>query len=133
MLQKMTKSKRLSNEKTPDDDEPAFKIRPVALLSRPRSWAIYGKSGTGKTTFSATFPKPILQLDIRDQGTDSIADHKDIDLVEIDSWPTFEEVYYFLKENPKKYKTIVVDTITQLQQICLEYVMQGKKKDGSRL
>jgi hypothetical protein len=70
---------------------------------------------------------------VRDQGTDSIADHDDIDLKEVEGWEDFEETYYFLKENPKRYKTIVIDTITQLQQMCLEYVMRDKKKEGSRL
>lgn len=130
---KMRLKNRLNGKRLTEEQETGFKIRPVSLLNRPRSWAIYGKSGSGKTTFSATFPKPILLLDIRDQGTDSIADHENIDMVEIDSWDAFEEAYYFLKENPRKYKTIVIDTITQLQQICLEHVMRGKKKDGARL
>lgn len=120
-----------SEKKTPETD--GLDIKPVGLLDRPRSWAIYGKSGSGKTTLSGTFPKPILLIDIRDQGTDSIADQKQIDMVEVNTWDKFEDVYYYLKENPKKYKTIVIDTITQLQQVCLEHVMTGKKKDGSRL
>lgn len=108
-------------------------IKPISVLNRPRSWAIYGRSGSGKTTFAASFPKPILLIDIRDQGTDSIADHEDIDVVEIESWEQLEEVYYYLRDNPKKYKTVVVDTITQLQQLCLEDAIGAKTKDKSRV
>jgi hypothetical protein len=44
-----------------------------------------------------------------------------------------DEIYYFLKENPKRYKTVVVDTVTQAQQMCMEYVMRDKKKDAGRV
>lgn len=94
-----------------------------------RSYAIYGRSGSGKTTLSATFPKPILLLDIRDKGTDSIANEDGIDVMDVETWEDIENVYYFLKENPKKYKTVVFDTITQLQQVCIEEVSGGKGGD----
>jgi phage nucleotide-binding protein len=129
----MKLKKPLKKRPETDEDDGDIHPRPISLLNRPRSWAIYGKSGSGKTTFAATFPKPILLLDVRDQGTDSIADHDDIDMVEIDSWERFEEAYYYLKANPKKYKTVVMDTITQLQQVCLEYVISDKKKDTTRV
>jgi AAA domain-containing protein len=125
--------KRRTNGKNKEKESNDLGIKPVSLLGRPLSWAIYGKSGTGKTTFSSTCLKPILILDVRDQGTDSIADHEDIDMKEIETWDDFEEIYYFLKENPKRYKTVVIDTITQLQQMCLEHVMKDKKKDSARL
>ena len=47
-----------------------FPVRPVSEIKAPRSWAIYGRSGSGKTTFSSTFPGPTLLLDIDDRGTE---------------------------------------------------------------
>lgn len=103
-------------------------VRAVKDIIRPRSWCIYGRSGTGKTTYAATFPSPILLLDIRDRGTDSVSDHDSLDVRDIDVMDELEETYYFLKKNPREYKTIVIDTATQLQQMFMEEVGGNKKR-----
>jgi hypothetical protein len=61
--------------------------KPVQEVKYNGSTALYGRSGTGKTTLSASWPKPILYLNIKDNGTDSISDVEDIDVVHIDSIP----------------------------------------------
>lgn len=104
-------------------------IKRVADIKKSRSYVIYGRAGTGKTTLASTFPGPILLLDVRDEGTDSIADVEDVDVTEIETWEDFEDTYWYLKENPGLYKTVVVDTITNLQQIAVEDVAARKKKD----
>jgi AAA domain len=105
-------------------------VRSVANIKRPRSWCFYGRSGSGKTTLSSTFPHPILLLDVRDRGTDSITD-RDVDVKEIESIEDLEDAFYFLKKNPKRYKTIVIDTVTQLQQLFMEVVTEASRKRSS--
>jgi hypothetical protein len=105
-----------------------FAFQRVGEIIRPRSWALYGRSGSGKTTLASSFPKPILILDIRDQGTDSISDVKDVFVKEIDDWEEIEEIYYWLKDHPTRFKTIVFDTVTQMQQICMEHIVFKKSK-----
>ena len=85
--------------------------------------AIYGASGTGKTTFAATFPKPLLHIDIK-EDTDRVLQGIDgVETISIDNTDDYDELYWWLKENPNKYKTVVIDTISQLQEITLqEYV-----------
>lgn len=104
-------------------------VQHVKDIRRPRSWCIYGRSGSGKTTLSATFPGPILLLDVRDKGTDSVID-QDVDVKEIESLDDIEDTYYFLKDNPKVYKTIVIDTATQLQQVFIEEITSSSRKNG---
>ena len=101
-------------------------------LNLIRSWAIYGRAGTGKTTLVASFPKPILILDVRDEGTDSIVDQKDVFVAVINSWDDFEEVLADLQRNPDQFKTVAIDTITQLQQILVEGITAGKNLKGKR-
>ena len=107
-------------------------IKKVADIDRPRSWAIYGRSGAGKTTFAGTFPAPILLLDIKDKGTDSVKDVKNLDVWEIEEWDDLEDVYEFLESSQNKYKTVVFDTITQLQDMCLVWVLSKKRKSTKR-
>lgn len=108
------------------------RIKPVGSLERVGSFAIYGRAGSGKTTLASTFPKPILLLDIRDKGTDSIADIKGIDVIEIESLDDIEDIYYMLKDRTK-YKTVVFDTVTEMQKIVMKQVVEGKKKSTDRL
>ena len=70
----------------------ALPIKPVAEMRQPQSYAIYGRSGTGKTTLAGTFPKPVLVLDINDKGVGSIADVKDVYVMEIESIEDIEDV-----------------------------------------
>ena len=69
------------------------KITPISESVGSLSLLIYGKSGTGKTAFSATLPKPILLLDIREKGTDTIASVEGIDRLAIDSRAAQHEGY----------------------------------------
>jgi len=104
-------------------------ILPISDGRGFRSYAIYGRSGTGKTTLSSTFPKKLLHLDIRDDGTESIADVEGIDLIRVDTWDEFEDVYWWLLANKNhEYQTLTIDTITQLQGLALEQVLAKKHK-----
>lgn len=103
-------------------------------MSRNRSFVLYGRSGTGKTTLSLSFPGTVLLLDVKDRGTDSVSDIAEDDGVgmDIEEWDDFEMVYYFLRKNPKKYGTVVIDTMSQLQTLCIQKILEDKKKDSSR-
>ena len=89
----------------PTQNDGGLVIRPISEITHHLSFVIYGRSGVGKTTFAATFPKPILLVDIRDKGTASIAEHKGIDVMQLDDWEDVEKLYFMLKHEPRKYKT----------------------------
>ena len=107
-------------------------VRPVSEMTKHRDYVFYGRSGTGKTTLAGTFPGPILLLDVRDRGTDSLLDVEDIDVFEVGSFDDYELAYYHLLKNPKGYKTVVIDTLSQLQQMVVEEISQGKKKKSNK-
>jgi len=95
--------------------KPGF--RSISEVKRYRSFVFYGRSGTGKTTLASTFPAPILLLDVNDEGTDSVLDMSDDDLKvwDIEDGEEFDEAYWWLKQNPGKFATVVIDTTTMLQ------------------
>jgi hypothetical protein len=103
-------------------------IVPVATIKENRTFVFYGRPGTGKTTLASTFPKPLLLLDIRDRGTDSVADVPDVYVKQVHSTADVEDIYWHLYDNPGKYKTVVFDTITNLQQVRIDEELERKKK-----
>jgi len=109
---------RISRQKI----EPQF--RGISEVKRYKSFALYGRSGTGKTTLACTFPKPVLLVDINDEGTDSVTNYSDDDLQvwDIDNPQEIDDVYWWLKEHSKRFKTVIIDTITMLQTKKVEEV-----------
>lgn len=119
------KSVKSSTKKTGGIED---RIKPVAEIERSSSYAFYGRAGSGKTTIAATFPKPMLLLDIRDKGTDSIADVKGVDVLEIEDLEDIEDVYYDVLKGGSKYKTVVFDTVTEMQKLVMRSVVMSKSK-----
>lgn len=132
-MKKKLKSKTKSqNAGTRSVDE--LPTRPVSDVTGNGSFVLYGQSGTGKTTIAATFPGPVLIADIKDRGTDSVSDAEDCEVMEVESWDDFEMIYWFLKnkKNRGKYNTLVIDTVSQLQQLAVLKILESKKKSTDR-
>ena len=109
-----------------------LKTTKVGNIKNARSWVLYGRSGTGKTTLAGTFPQPHLLLDVKDEGTDSISDGGDIDVMHVNATSDMEEAYMYLLANPKRYKTVTIDTVSQLQQLVVSEVAARKNRNSDR-
>lgn len=105
--------------------------KPVGEVKRNSSAALYGRSGSGKTTLAATWPKPILYLNIRDNGEESISDVEGIDVIDIESSDDLLETLLWLHKRASKgklvYKTVILDTMSQLQTLLVEEMGANKK------
>jgi len=99
------------------------RAKPVGEIENYTSMLIYGASGTGKTAFASTCPKPAILLDLREKGTETIAKVPDIKVLEIDTWQEFEAVYWELKDDDE-YRTIILDQITSLQGIAMQKIRE---------
>ena len=93
--------------------------------------ALYGRAGSGKTTLAATFPKPIL-LDIgNEEGTDSVSDVNGLQVMRVTTWEEFEQMYWYLENGDHDFETVILDTVTQLQELAIREIgAQNKKKDA---
>lgn len=83
---------------------------------------VYGKSGTGKTTFSGTFPKPLLHIVCSSIGTNEslpLVGVKGIYDLELEKADELLEVCTIAD----KFKTIVVDHVTGLQDLVLKEIV----------
>src|SRR5690554_4129043 len=93
-VKKVTKTAKLSDG---FDLLESGRIVPIGESPEWVSLVVYGRSGTGKTTFIGTMPKPLLVLDINDRGTISIKAQPDTYVMEVTSWDEVEEVYWYLQ------------------------------------
>lgn len=111
------------------------RIEPVDKLESYLAGMVYGRSGTGKTTFAATFPKPMLLLDIREKGTDSISNVEGVDRIEVQDWDDIESIYWYVKNGKgKKYKTVAIDQVSQMQELALiEALAIRNKSPGDQI
>jgi phage nucleotide-binding protein len=109
------------------------KIAPVQEQTEFFSMLVYGQSGRGKTAVASTWPKPMLLLDINEKGTDTIANVPGIDVISLEDWDELEQTYWFLKEGEHEYKTVVIDQISQMQDLAMSAVRAESKKEESDL
>src|SRR5215207_869976 len=129
MPSKKTTQPKKSSERRSNDSEADLGIKPVATTDAARTIALYGRAGSGKTTLAASFPKPAPLLDFKDEGTDSVSDVAGLFVKKVEDIDDFEDVYWFIKRNPKKYKSIILDTMTALQHMVVVDVAGEAKKD----
>lgn len=96
----------------------------------PQSALFYGRAGTGKTTLAATYPKPLLVLDIRERGTRSIIGVPGVKRIRITDWEQLEEVYWALIRG-SEYKTVCLDQLTAMQALGMEHIREiANVKEG---
>lgn len=118
-----------------DDRAPGAKS--VNQTHYNNSTALYGRSGSGKTTLAGSWPKPILYLNIKDNGTDSISDlGDDVDVVDINRSQDMQDILLWChakaQKGKLKYKTIVADTLTQFQSILIGEMGVNKKLEKNK-
>lgn len=95
---------------------------------------VFGESGAGKTTFCGTaqdseLTAPALMIDV-EGGTSVIADKPSIDARAARAMAHVQEIADTLHKHPKYYKTVELDSLTELRDIDMGEVMleQFRKK-----
>ena len=88
---------------------------------------IYGKSGTGKTSFACSFPRPyVFDFDngmLSQRGRDVEYDV----LKGVAAYNDFELKLNMI-ENDAKFETLVFDSITTLQEACIDMILEMTRK-----
>lgn len=116
--------------------------QPPNVMPR-NTYLVYGDSRTGKTTWAATFPRPLFLSDETEGGWDSIANMNDEQLFEPGVKPIVwaiskmdDMVTCRTKAEPLiasgRVQTIVVDSITYYCDLFLNFLLMAQAKKDTR-
>lgn len=101
----------------------------VSISEMPDSslWVIWGRSASGKTNLLASFPKPLLYLQMGDDGTNSIKDIEGIDVIKVKSISHLKTLLQDARMD-KKYETVAADTFGMFVNLWIDENAISKKK-----
>lgn len=105
-----------------------LEVRPVQERSSFFNLLIYGDSGTGKTTLAGSADevpamRPVIFIDI-EGGTESLRHtYPEVETVRVTTWKEMQEVYNVLHDGNHGYKTVVLDSLTEIQKFNMYNVM----------
>lgn len=97
----------------------------------------YGEPGAGKTYLAGTaddspLTSPVLFLDV-EGGTMTIRDRPNVDVIQVRSMGDIVKAYERLANIPESeelpYKTLVIDSLTELQKLDMRELMDALERD----
>lgn len=106
-----------------------FKISPVTDTPPNINLLVYGDSGIGKTRLAGSASvvdamKPVLFIDV-EGGTFSLRElYPQVDVVRVQTWLDMQGVYDELYKGGHGYKTVVLDSLTEIQKFSMYNIMQ---------
>lgn len=146
-------------EQTPT--QPAFKIETPDTTATYIKALIYGPYGAGKTTFAASavdVPEMQRVLFIDAESGSMSLSGLDLDVIRINKYSQIARIYEFLrlhvryrdsndneklmelqtrfrggtgKEEPKRYNTVVIDSLTEVQKYCMYSLLNIEFSSGN--
>lgn len=94
---------------------------------------VYGRNGHGKTRFAASGPGKTLIADINEKGTRSVRNYPGGYVFPVRNWEDLTYLYWYLREGDHDYTTVVLDTLTQAQNMCMAHVLKrAEDRDPNR-
>ena len=78
---------------------------------------VYGAAGSGKTVLCTTAPSPTLIISA-EGGLLSIR-NADVKAIEVKSVADINEIYDYLYNHPKEFKTVCLDSISEVSEVVL--------------
>lgn len=127
----MARPQRQARSRTDGIKQFAAGIQDVDEVDDPVKILIYARNGVGKTRFAATAPD-VLIIDIHQRGTRSTRG-SGAKVRRISTWEDVGYAYWYLRAAKHGYKTVAIDTITDMQNVCLRYVLgEAEERDPNR-
>lgn len=102
----------------------------IAELGQRKLVVLWGKSNTGKTEFGSTWPKPMLYVQIGDDGSNTIAKKPGIKGLHADKLDDLKGILKeLIKTHARGYKSVFVDTFGMVASVWIdENAVQRNRK-----
>lgn len=108
-------------------------IVPVGDVEDYLNILVYGRGGTGKTTFAASSGLKTLIIDFNEQGTISVKRQPNTFRYDVQYWEELDWIYWYLKAGKHDYEVVVLDTVTSMASICMKFALGDEvSRDASR-
>jgi hypothetical protein len=100
---------------------------------------IYGESGVGKTTLSGSASavpelSPVLLIDVEGGRKSLRGVYPDVKVIEVFKWRDLQKVYDDLATGNLEFKTLIVDSLSEVQMVSLDYSLRyaiKQKEEGA--
>lgn len=99
----------------------------ISELGHRNLWVPWGKSGTGKTKFVASLPKPLLYIRVGDDGSNTIANVDGIKAIHAETLEQLKEIGKELQKD-KEFASVAVDTFSMITNVWIDQNITQKKK-----
>ena len=99
----------------------------ISELGHRNLWVPWGKSGTGKTKFVSSLPKPLLYIRVGDDGSNTIANVDGIKAIHAETLEQLKEIGKELQKD-KEFASVAVDTFSMITNVWIDQNITQKKK-----
>ena len=112
-----------------------LQVQPVTDIIGYINLLIYGNPGSGKTVLAGSSDavpelRPVLFIDV-EGGTMSLRDrYPDVEVVRVQSWDDMQKIYNELYAMEHDYKTVVLDSLTEIQKFSMYNIMNQVIRDN---
>lgn len=108
------------------------RIVPVSDAEPFAKVLLYGRNGQGKTRIACTAPKPLV-LDMNEKGTKSVRKYPEVEVLHCKKFADVVFAYWMLKEGDHPYESVVLDTLTGMQGLCIKQILkEGEDRDPTK-
>lgn len=94
---------------------------------------IYGEAGVGKTWLAGSASRVpsmrnVLYVDA-EAGKATLREHPDVEILPAKNWKAYIDIYNALKAGGHSYRTVVLDSLSEILEQCKDQVMVEMKAD----
>lgn len=110
-------------------------VRKVNETELKFNFLVYGESGSGKTlltgsAFDVPELNPMLLINVEGGELTLRSTYPDVEAVRVTTWKEMNDVYEDLKLGGHRYKTVGIDSVTEIQKLGMSYTMAERHGDN---
>lgn len=111
-----------------------LKVEAVADIEPSFNMLVYGEPGAGKTVLAGSADalpdlRPVVCIDVEGGSFSLRNTYPDVQIIRVTTWKQMQDVYDELYRMKHGYKTVIVDSLTEVQKFSMMQIMKDLVKD----